>query len=90
MCPVADVKKTLESMRNNPRDVRFAELKKVCKHYFGQGRQLGGSHVIFKMQWAGDPRVNIQEGKSGRAKEYQVKQVLEAIAKLEANHGKQS
>lgn len=31
----------------------------------------------------GDPRVNIQEGKGGKAKDYQVRQVLRAIDKLE-------
>ncbi len=35
----------------------------------------------------GDPRVNIQN-KQGKAKPYQVKQVLEAIAKIEGmNNG---
>jgi hypothetical protein len=33
---------------------------------------------------AGDPRVNIQRGKDGNAKPYQVRQVLDALAKLEA------
>jgi hypothetical protein len=32
----------------------------------------------------GDPRVNIQRGKDGNAKAYQVRQVLDAIARLEA------
>ncbi|OYV17001.1 MAG: hypothetical protein CG439_1880, partial [Methylococcaceae bacterium NSP1-2] len=38
---------------------------------------------IFKMPWSGDPRINIQETK-GKAKAYQVKQVLLAIDKLES------
>lgn len=33
--------------------------------------------------WPGDPRVNIQRGKSGEATPYQVKQVLAAIKKME-------
>jgi hypothetical protein len=33
------------------------------------------------MPWPGDPRVNIQNAK-GKAKPYQVRQVLKAIAKL--------
>jgi hypothetical protein len=36
--------------------------------------------------WQGDPRVNIQNQK-GKAKAYQVKQVLKAIEKLEVDHG---
>jgi hypothetical protein len=35
--------------------------------------------------WPGDPRINIQNDK-GRAKAYQVKQVLTAIDKLEAKN----
>lgn len=35
------------------------------------------------MPWGGDPRVNIQSDK-GKAKLYQVKQVLDAITKLAA------
>jgi hypothetical protein len=34
----------------------------------------------------GDPRVNIQNDR-GKAKAYQVKQVLRAIEKLEVNYG---
>lgn len=37
-----------------------------------------------KTPWQGDPRVNIQRGKDGNAKAYQVRQVLDAIAKLES------
>lgn len=37
------------------------------------------------MPWPGDPRVNIQNS-NGRAKAYQVRQVLEAIDRLEAMH----
>lgn len=40
-------------------------------------------HHVYKTPWAGNPRVNIQSDK-GMAKAYQVKQVLEAIEKLEA------
>jgi len=38
---------------------------------------------VFRTPWAGDPRVNIQND-HGKAKEYQVRQVLAAIAKKEA------
>lgn len=68
-------------MKNNPKNVAFSDLKKVCTHYFGEGRQVGSSHVVFKMPWAGDPRVNIQND-HGKAKAYQVRQVLQAIDHL--------
>ena len=41
----------------------------VCRHYFDIPRHSGGSHMVFKMPWAGDPRVNIQNQK-GKAKAY--------------------
>lgn len=69
-------------MRHEPANVRFADLKKICEEYFGKPRQSGTSHTIFKTPWVGDPRINIQDDK-GKAKAYQVKQVLLAIAKLE-------
>ena len=37
--------------------------------------------MVFKTPWPGDPRVNIQDDK-GKAKAYQVRQVLLAIGKL--------
>ena len=64
------------------KDVRFSDLSKVCIYYFGQARQKDGSHHIYKTPWQGDPRINIQNNK-GKAKAYQVKQVLLAIDKLE-------
>ena len=73
-------------MRNNPRNVRYADLFKVCEHFFGPARSSGSSHAVFKTPWAGDPRVNIQND-HGKAKEYQVRQVLAAIRKMEDSDG---
>ena len=70
-------------MREAPTNIRFADLYAVCVHYFGEPRSRGTSHVVFKTTWAGDPRVNIQKGKGGKAKPYQVRQVLKAIDKIE-------
>ncbi len=61
--------------------MRFADLLKVCVEYFGEPRQTGSSHVLFKTPWPGDPRINIQNDR-GKAKAYQVRQVLLAIEKL--------
>ncbi len=73
----------IHKMRQNPKGIRFNDLCKVCDHYFGAARQSSSSHRIYKTPWAGDPRVNIQNHK-GKAKAYQVRQVLQAIDKLEA------
>ncbi len=76
----------LKQFRKNPKDVKFAELCKICEFYFGKPRQSGSSHRIYKTPWQGDPRVNVQNSK-GKAKAYQVKQVLKAIERLEVEHG---
>ena len=34
------------------------------------------------MPWPGDPRINMQEGESGKAKAYQVRQAVAAIDAL--------
>jgi hypothetical protein len=73
--------KILEQMCGEPANVRFSDLFKVCETYFGAARQSGSSHAVFRMPWPGDPRVNIQNA-HGKAKVYQVRQVLEAINKL--------
>ena len=76
-----DLEKILEQMRNAPANVRFADLQKVCDAYFGKPRRSASSHAVYKTPWLGDPRVNIQNEK-GKAKVYQVKQVLQAIQNL--------
>ena len=82
---MANIEDIVEKMKQTPKCIRFNELKKVCEFYFGAPRQNGSSHCVFKTPWPGDPRVNIQNQK-GKAKAYQVKQVLLAIEKLELDH----
>ena len=79
---MASISKLVTQFRQNPQNVRFADLVKVCNHYFGEPRHQGSSHCVYKTPWQGDPRVNIQN-KNGQAKPYQVKQILSAIEKLE-------
>ncbi|MEA1992221.1 MAG: toxin HicA [Thermodesulfobacteriota bacterium] len=79
---MARVDGLVEQMRRNPKGVRFSDACHVCDHYFGQPRQKGSSHRVYKTPWQGDPRVNIQNAK-GKAKAYQVRQVLRAIERLE-------
>lgn len=83
---MGQVNKLLDDIRKNPREVRFTDLCKICEYYFGTARQAGSSHRIYKTPWQGDPRVNIQNHK-GKAKVYQVKQVLKAIERLEVENG---
>jgi hypothetical protein len=83
---VSNLKEILAQMRRNPQDVRFNELCKVCDHFFGVPRRGGTSHRVYRTPWQGDPRVNIQN-KKGKARAYQVKQVLKAIERLGLENG---
>ena len=76
----------LYKMRQNPSGIRFSDLCKVCDHFFEEPRKISGSHRVYKTPWQGNPRINIQNNK-GKAKSYQVRQVLLALEKLEVNHG---
>lgn len=77
---MGSIEEITKQMRDNPKDVRFSDLCKVCDSYFGEARTTG-SHIIYKTPWQGDPRINIQND-NGKAKAYQVRQVLKAIDRL--------
>ena len=84
---MSSVQKILKQLREEPSNIRFADLRKVRESFFGEPRQSGTSHLVFKMPWQGDPRINIQDA-NGKAKPNQVRQVLQAIDKLKGNtHG---
>ncbi|MBW2465996.1 MAG: toxin HicA [Deltaproteobacteria bacterium] len=83
---MGNIRDILKELKKNPTNVRIADLCKVCDHYFGKARQSGSGHRIYKTPWQGDPRVNNQNSK-GKAKAYQVRQVLKAIERLEVEHG---
>ena len=71
----------IQALRNNPSGVRFQELTRYCDFFFGESRQRGTSHRVYRTPWPGDPRVNIQSDR-GMAKVYQVRQVIRALEKL--------
>jgi len=79
------IENILLRMKENPEDVRFKDLCKVCSYYFGPTRQSKSSHKIYRTPWPGDPKINIQNNK-GKVKVYQVKQVLLAVDKWEAEN----
>ena len=84
-----DITDIVARMQRNPKGVRFTDLCRVCDHYFGEARNSGSSHRVYKMPRFGDPRVNIQNHK-GKVKPYQVRQVLLAIERLEGANGQSS
>ncbi len=75
----------LDTLRSNPKGIRFRDLCKLCNQYFGEPRQVGSSHRIYRTPWMGNPRVNIQNNR-GMAKAYQVLQVIKAIERLEKSN----
>lgn len=79
---VPSLHRIVAQMRDQPQNIAFADLQKVCRTFFGDPRQIGTSHMVFRVPWQGDPRVNIQND-HGKAKQYQVRQVLRAIDRLE-------
>ena len=79
---MSTIEKIVMAMREAPQNVRYAHLVQACEHYFGKARQQGTSHAVYRTPWQGDPRVNIQCGNNGKAKAYQVRQVLAAIKRL--------
>jgi hypothetical protein len=82
---MAKIEDILVQMKRNPKGVRYNELCKVCDYYFEEARQTSSSHRTYQTPWQGDSRMNIQNYK-GKAKAYQVEQVLMAIEKLEGDH----
>ena len=82
---MAKIDKMIRQIKETPQNVRFIDLCKVCEYYFGNPRQTGSSHRVYKTPWQGDLRVNIQNNE-GKAKAYQVKHVLRAIERLEVNY----
>lgn len=78
---MASIDELLSGMKNNPAGIRFRDLCKVCDHYFGKPRISATSHRVYRTPWPGDPRVNIQNAQ-GKAKAYQVRQVLWAIRRM--------
>jgi hypothetical protein len=73
--------KLLAALRNNPDDVRFADAVKVAKSFFGKPR-INGSHHVWSTHSC--QLVNLQKKKDGKAKGYQVRQLLVAIDELGA------
>lgn len=79
------VEAIVKEMRCNPRNIRFAELIRVCNRYFEKPRQHG-SHISYRATGVRDPRICIQND-GGYAKSYQVKQVLATIDEMENGYG---
>lgn len=67
--------KLFKKIKNNPRNIKFDEIKALLKFYGFTLQRQKGSHQIYKKD---NVLVNIQKVK-GEIKPYQVKQVILAI-----------
>lgn len=74
--------KRLQGIRNNPRNVSWPDLVAVCDLCFGKPRRRRGSHLIYDTPWMDHPLLVLQPRK-GKAKPYQVRQVLRALEAME-------
>lgn len=68
----------LKKARNNPAGLRFTELCKLCECVTMHLNRVKGSHHIYK---SADPfkLISIQKMPDGKAKSYQVRQLLDFI-----------
>ena len=77
--------KLLEKAKNSPNNFSFTEICKLAECYGFVFQRQSSSHVIFE-----NPNLNIEQNRimnfqdfKGKAKPYQVKQLLRAIFILE-------
>ena len=77
-----DIDEAIKELENS-KNIRFSRLMKITERFFDKPRNIGSSHYPFKVPWQGEPRINLQKGKDGKAKPYQVKQVRLALIKLQ-------
>jgi hypothetical protein len=75
----------IRELEGHETSTRFQRLLTICTIFFGTPR-MEGSHYLFKTPWLGDPRTNLQSGK-GKAKPYQVRQVIKALWRLKGEGG---
>ncbi len=82
------LEKAVAELEAAGRNMRFTRLVHICTCFFGAPR-IHGSHHVFKMPWAGDPRINLQPGRGGLAKTGQARDVQRALERLltDANGG---
>jgi len=78
---MSQCQKLLRKARNNPAGLRFQELFRLCECAEMRLDRTRGSHYIFKRD---DPPylLSLQKMPDGKAKAYQVRQILSFIDEL--------
>jgi predicted RNA binding protein YcfA (HicA-like mRNA interferase family) len=70
-----------ERIRNNPANIRFAEIEPWLRDFGFTLERMSGSHHVFRHSVI-KVKLNFQPDKSGMAKPYQVRQALKIIEEL--------
>jgi len=70
-------KKIYETLKNNPKNVRFTDLCKAAELFGFKCRVGRGSHVVYVKD--GIREILVFQNVSGKAKPYQVKQFLKIV-----------
>lgn len=79
---MANRQKLLQKARNSPSNLRFSEICKLAEECGWERRGGKGSHFVYthpKLGGQSGYMMNFQESDAGKAKETQVKQLLNAI-----------
>lgn len=74
-----------ESVKNNPKDVRFSDLCKVVEQFGFAVKGRKGSHIVYAKKGVFEI-LNFQEV-GGKGKPYQVRQFLKIVEKYQLKIG---
>ncbi len=74
--------KRFQKIKNNPYNVDFKEAMQLLKDFGFILERIKGSHHIFRHPLTLH-KVNLQKDKSGKAKPYQIKQILKIIQEIQ-------
>ncbi len=83
---MAKLEKLLRQARQGPQNLRLKDLIKIAEAYGFYIDRQKGSHLIMVHPDYPDI-INLQAANGGKAKKYQVRQVLRIIEDLEENYG---
>lgn len=81
--------KLLDKARESPKNITFAELRRLVECYGFRLARTRGSHFNYVSPF-GQRTLSLQVSKDGKAKRYQLEQALQLIAQIEeltGDHG---
>lgn len=72
------IEKLIQKAFNSPQNLRFTELQKLCCYFGMELRNSEGSHFVYRRKKPPIFTISIQDD-NGKAKEYQVNQLLDKV-----------